>query len=68
MKIGLAVFAVVLALGAGSAEAARRKFPKPIDSPVVRPKVKEYHKPGTRVKHMENSAVDGSVPSDVVRA
>jgi hypothetical protein len=57
MKLGLAVFAVVLAVGAATVEAGP-KFPKPIDSPIVRPKVREYHKPGTRVKHlMEGSRI-----------
>jgi hypothetical protein len=68
MKLGLAVFAVVLAVGVGTAEAGR-KFPKAIDSPIVRPKVRENHKPGTRVKHlMDGSVVDASVPSEIVRA
>jgi hypothetical protein len=60
MKIAMAVFAVVLGLGAASAEAAK-KFPKPLDSPIVRQKVREYHKPGTRVKHL----MEGSKISDV---
>jgi len=73
MRLRLTVVAVVLALGAGSAEAGlfggKRKFPKAIDSPIVRPKVRENHKPGTRVKHlMEGSRVDASVPSDVAMA
>lgn len=69
MKLGLAVFGVLLAFGASSAEAGR-KFPKPIDSPVVRVKVKESHKTGSRVKHlMEGSRIsDAAVPSDIVRA
>lgn len=61
MKLALAVFAVVVALGAGTAEAGlfggnKRKLPKAIDFPVVRPKVKEYHKPGSRVKHQTGDA------------
>lgn len=72
MKLGLAVFAVVVAFGASSAEAGlfgKRKFPKAIDSPIVRPRVKESHKPGTRVKHlMEGSVVDAAVVSDTVKA
>jgi hypothetical protein len=73
MKLGLAVFAILLAFGASSAEAGlfgKRKFPKAIDSPVVRPKVRENHKPGTRVKHLiEGSQVDASVPpSDIATA
>ncbi|HET9315971.1 MAG TPA: hypothetical protein VFQ51_10295 [Vicinamibacteria bacterium] len=62
MKLGLAVFAVLLALGVGTAEAGR-KFPKAIDSPIVRQKVREYHKPGTRVKHlMEGSKISAVLP------
>lgn len=70
MKLGLAVFAVILAFGASSAEAGlfgKRKFPKAIDSPVVRPKVKESHKTGSRVKHLQQGA-DAAVPSDIARA
>jgi hypothetical protein len=64
MKLGLAVFAVVLALGVGTAEASR-KFPKAIDSPIVRQKVREYHKPGTRVKHlMEGSRISSVLTGD----
>jgi hypothetical protein len=55
MRLGLTVFAVVLALGVGTAEAAK-KFPKAIDSPIVRPKVKEYHKPGTKMKHLQEGS------------
>ena len=44
----LAGLLVVLFLAAPAAEAARVKLPKPIDSPVVRPKVRDDHKPGKR--------------------
>lgn len=44
----LAGLLVVLVLAAPAAEAARVKLPKPIDSPVVRPKVQDDHKPGKR--------------------
>lgn len=34
----------------------KRRLPKPIDSPIVRPKVKDGHKPGKRGgRHPENS-------------
>jgi hypothetical protein len=42
---GLLVFTL---LAAPAVEAARVKLPKPIDSPVVRPKVRDDHKPGKR--------------------
>jgi hypothetical protein len=48
------VVAVLLILAAGGAEAglfSKKRLPRPIDSPIVRPKVKEYHKPGNRQKH-----------------
>lgn len=67
MRLGLAVFAVVLALGVGTAEAGKN-FPKPIDSPVVRPKVKEYHKPGTKVKHLQEGSKIVAVLSDQATA
>jgi hypothetical protein len=63
MKLGLAVFTVLLALGVGTAEAGR-KFPKAIDSPVVRPKVKEYHKTGTRTKHLMEGSKISAVLTD----
>ena len=53
-----------LALGVGTAEASR-KFPKAIDSPVVRGKVKEYHKTGSRTKHlMEGSKISAVLTTD----
>lgn len=71
MKLGLAVFAVVVALGASSAEAglfgSPKKYPKAIDSPIVRPKVKESHKTGSRVKHLMQSG-DAALVSAVERA
>ena len=42
---GVLVFTL---LAAPAVEAARVKLPKPIDSPVVRPKVRNDHKPGKR--------------------
>ena len=72
MKLGLALL-VVVAVGAPSADAAifglgkKSSIPKPIDFPVVRPKVRENHKPGTRVKHLEMGA-DAAVVSTVERA
>ena len=68
MKLALTVFAVALALAASSVEAAnfgRGKFPKPIDSPIVRKKVNEGHKPGTRVKHLQEGSKISAVLSDV---
>ena len=53
MKVVAAVL-VTLLLGAGAAEAGwvpSKKLPKPIDYPVVRPRLKEVHKPGKRANH-----------------
>ena len=73
MKLGLALL-VVLAVGAPSVDAAifglgkkKSRFPKPIDSPIVRPNVREYHKPGARVKHLSLGA-DAAVVSVSARA
>ena len=49
-----AVVLVAVFLGAGVAEAGwwpTKKLPKPIDTPYIRPKVKEGHKPGNKAKH-----------------
>jgi hypothetical protein len=73
MKLGFAVVALLLAFGASSVDAGifglgrKSKFPKPIDFPVVRPKVRENHKPGSRVKHLSLGS-DAAVVSDVARA
>ena len=72
MKLGLALL-VVVAVGAPSADAAifglgkKSAFPEPIDFPIVRPHVREYHKPGTRVKHLSLGA-DAAVVSTTERA
>ncbi|HET8645584.1 MAG TPA: hypothetical protein VFO85_08865 [Vicinamibacteria bacterium] len=54
MKAATAVL-VTLLFGAGAtAEAAwwpKKKLPKPLDYPVLRPKMKDAHKPGNRMKH-----------------
>jgi hypothetical protein len=71
MKLGLALL-VVVAVGAPSADAAifglgkKSKYPTPIDYPIVRPKVREYHKPGSRMKHLSLGA-DAAVVSTTER-
>lgn len=74
MKLRFAALAVILAVGSASAADAailglggKKKFPKPIDSPVVRPKVKESHKTGARVKHLSQSS-DAAIVSTIERA
>jgi hypothetical protein len=50
MKL-LAAGIALLLLGSAGAEAgilSRDKLPKPIDHPIVRPKVREDHKPGKK--------------------
>ena len=72
MKLGMALL-VILAVAAPSVDAAilglgkKSKYPKPIDFPIVRPKVREYHKAGTRVKHLSLGA-DTAIVSTVERA
>jgi hypothetical protein len=56
MKVLFGCLALVLIVGVAPSEALfgigkRRCLPKAIDSPIVRPKVKEYHKPGNYQKH-----------------
>jgi hypothetical protein len=50
MKIVAAGLAILLlAAGAAEANGKKAKLPKPIDSPIVRPKVREDHKPIKRL-------------------
>ena len=57
MKVLFGCLALTLVVGVTSSEARwfglgkRRCLPKAIDSPIIRPKVKEYHKPGNHQKH-----------------
>jgi len=57
MKVLFGCLALTLVVGVASSEARwfglgkRRCLPRAIDSPSLRPKVKEYHKPGNRQKH-----------------
>lgn len=51
---------VTLLVGAGAAEAGwwpTKRLPKAIDSPMVRPKVKESHKAGNRAKHPRSATL-----------
>ena len=53
MKVTAAVL-VTLLLGAGAAHAGwvpTKRLPKPIDYPLVRPKVQELHKQGKKQNH-----------------
>ena len=57
MKVLFGCLALTLVVGVASSEARwfglgkRRCLPRAIDSPIIRPKVKEYHKPGNHQKH-----------------
>lgn len=46
---------LLLLLGASATNAATwyptKKLPKPIDHPILRPKLQEGHKPGNKAKH-----------------
>jgi hypothetical protein len=67
-RLSVAV-ALLLALGATSAQAdrwvPRKKLPKPIDYPVIRKNVKEDHKPGKRQNHPPSgmSSIRVAVPT-----
>jgi len=67
MKVMVGLVALGLLLGASGAEAglfgSKKKLPRPIDSPVVRPKVQEGHKPGKRQRHTAVSSVELSLPA-----
>jgi hypothetical protein len=58
MKALIGCLTLFFVAGAATGDAAwfgflkkRRCLPRAIDSPIVRPKVKEYHKPGNHMKH-----------------
>jgi hypothetical protein len=58
MKVLFGCLALSLVVGVASSEARwfgiigkKRCLPRAIDSPIIRPKVKEYHKPGNHQKH-----------------
>ncbi|PYQ03128.1 MAG: hypothetical protein DMF82_13940 [Acidobacteria bacterium] len=57
MKVLFGCLALTLVVGVASSEARwfglgkRRCLPRAIDSPIIRPKVKEYHKAGKHQKH-----------------
>jgi hypothetical protein len=57
MKVLFGCLALTLVVGVASSEARwfglgkRRCLPRAIDSPMVRPKVKEYHKAGKHQRH-----------------
>jgi len=67
MKVMVGLVALGLLLGASGAEAglfgSKKKLPRPIDSPVLRPKVQEGHKPGKRQRHPAVSSVELSLPA-----
>ncbi len=67
MKAVIGGVVLGLLLGASGAEAglfgSKKKLPRPIDWPVVRPKVQEGHKPGKRQRHPAVSAVELNLPA-----
>jgi hypothetical protein len=71
MKVVAAVL-VTLLLGASAAHAGwvpSKKLPKPIDSPMVRPKLKESHKPLQKLKmHPPGAQVSQLFGADTARA
>ena len=71
MKVTAAVL-VTLLFGAGVAHAGwvpGKKLPKPIDSPMVRPKLKEAHKPIQKLKnHPPGPTASLLLATDTARA
>ena len=65
-RIGVAV-ALLLVFGASTAQAdrwvSRKRLPKPVDYPVVRKNVKEYHKAGNKQKHPPQAVQNIGVPA-----
>jgi hypothetical protein len=55
MKRVTVAVALLLAFGATAAQAdrwvSRKRLPKPVDYPIVRKNVKEYHKAGKKQNH-----------------
>jgi hypothetical protein len=55
MKLAIALATMLLLMGASSADAGwfgiGYRLPKPIDTPIIRPKVKETHKVGKKQRH-----------------
>jgi hypothetical protein len=56
MKVLFGCLALTLVVGVSSSEALfglgkRRCLPRAIDSPIIRPKVREDHKPGKHQRH-----------------
>jgi len=56
MKLVTGCLMLAVLLGATSADAwpwsrRARKLPRPIDSPIIRPKLKEHHKAGKQLHH-----------------
>ncbi len=62
LAAGCTVFLLFLAGSGADAGWFSKKLPKPIDSPMVRPKLKEGHKPGKVHRHPKSS---GSYVADV---
>jgi hypothetical protein len=55
LAAGIALFLLSSAGAEAGLFSSRRKLPKPIDSPVVRPKVRDDHKAGKRTgRHPSN--------------
>jgi hypothetical protein len=70
MKLAIALATVLVLLGASSADAAwfglGYRLPKPIDTPIIRPKVKDTHKYGKKQRHPAGWSLN-AVQSEAVR-
>jgi hypothetical protein len=70
MKVAAAVL-VTLLFGASSVHAGwvpTKRLPKPLDYPLVRPKVKEVHKQGKKQNHPPDAQVLLVLAPDTARA
>ena len=72
MKRMRVALAVLLALSASTAQAdrwvTRKTLPKPVDFPIVRKSVKEYHKPNKKQNHPPGPNASLSAPAATLNA
>jgi hypothetical protein len=72
MRIAISLATLLLLAGAGSADADwfsnTKKLPKPIDTPIVRPKVQETHKVGKKQRHPPGYIAQLDVQIETARA
>jgi len=67
MKVLIGCLTLFFVAGAATSDALpffkkRRCLPKAIDSPIIRPKVQEHHKPGNHMKHPSDCSLTIAAP------